>query len=190
MADINPFLSREKTEPTLGAQRETKQVNPFLTREGDTSGLPTLNIEDISGDTPVAEASEEEVIETKLEPVGTTDFDDAARFIRDSDGFEGIADLQFELLFTADPDARVNEKYLDENIERLLPPEVPAEALADVSEPTPEPVSEPPVTDDLEATEPEVTLSFDDRLTTLLDAEYDRIEEDEKFQQVIEAEAK
>jgi len=190
MADINPFFSREKTEPTLGAKRETQQVNPFLTREGDTSGLPTLNIEDISGDAPVAEASEEEVIETKLEPVGTTDFDDAARFIRDSEGFTGIADLQFELLFTADPDARVNEEYLQENIEELLPPEVPAEALADVSEPTPEPVPEPPVTDDLEATEPTVELTFDERLTTLLDAEYDRIEEDEKFQQVIEAEAK
>jgi len=186
MADINPFFSREKTEPTLGAKRETQQVNPFLTREGDTSGLPTLNIEDISGDAPVAEASEEEVIETKLEPVGTTDFDDAARFIRDSEGFTGIADLQFELLNSANPDARVNEEYLEENIEELLPPEVPAEALADVAEPTPE----PPVTDDLEDTEPSVEVTFDERLTTLLDAEYDRIEENEKFQQVIEAEAK
>ena len=67
-------------------------------------------------------------------------------------------------------------------------------SVVETEEPVSTPIETPTVveqpTDDLEATEPTVELSFEDRLTTLLDAEYDRIEEDEKFQQVIEAEAK
>ena len=187
MADINPFFTRDDSTQVMGTPRGEQKINPFFSREGNGEGLPTLKLEDVMVDTqqPLPEPTEEELAEESRQPVGTTDFDDAARFIRDTDGFTGVADIQFELLNIADPDARVNEKYLDGNIEELLPPEVSAEAIADVTEPTPE----PPVKDDLEATEPTVELTFDERLTTLLDAEYDRIEEDEKFQQVIEAEA-
>jgi hypothetical protein len=184
MADINPFFTRDDSSTVMGKPRDEQKIDPFFSRAGSGQELPTLDVEDLLVDTQTTlpEPTEEQVVEEKLQPVGTTDFDDAERIIRDRAGLGETVNLQEELLNIADPDVPVSEEYLDENIEELLPPEVPAEALADVSE--------PPVTDDLEATEPTVELSFEDRLTTLLDAEYDRIEEDEKFQQVIEAEAK
>ena len=153
MADINPFFTRDDSSMVMGAPRDEQKIDPFFSSAGSVQELPTLNVEDLVVDsrTPLPEPTEEQVVEEKLQPVGTTTFTDAEEIIRTTTEGGATVNIQEELLNIADPDVPVSEEYLDENIERLLPPEVPAEALADVSE--------PPVTDDLEATEPTVELS-------------------------------